>query len=165
MQPRSEVRPGLESLQLLVGAQEGLLDDILGVVGIAGHPVRHPIDSPAVALHERPKGLAISVAGQRDGGGVTLDVSFSFVAGRAPQLSGPPEHCHDGEPPDVDILDVTVTESDDPAFPIGGRCVLTDEEEQRFFDDVTGDPPEEDGPDPDDARDNRADDDFDYYGD
>lgn len=102
---------------------------------------------------------------QRDGGDVTLDVSFSFVAGSAPITSGPPEHCDPGSGPDVDILDVTVVESDDPAFTAGTRFRLTPEEEQRFFDDVTQDPPEEDGPDPDDARDQRRDDDFDYYGD
>ena len=38
----------------------------------AGHPVREPVDSAAVALDERAKSFAISVAGQRDGGGVRL---------------------------------------------------------------------------------------------
>ena len=102
---------------------------------------------------------------QRDGADVTLDVSFSFIAGEAPQLSGPPEHCHPGSGPDVDILDVSVAESDDPAFIVGTAFKLTAEEEQRFHDDVNNDPPEDDGPDPDDAREERRDADFDYYGD
>jgi hypothetical protein len=72
VQPRAEVRPRLESLQLLVRPQEGLLDDILGIVRVAGHPVRDPKDSPAMALDECPKGFAISVASQRDGGGIRL---------------------------------------------------------------------------------------------
>ena len=72
VQPGAEVRPRLEPAQLLVGLQKRLLDDVLGVLRVAGHPVRQPIDSAAVALHERPKSFAISVAGQRDGGGVRL---------------------------------------------------------------------------------------------
>ena len=72
MQPGPEVRPRLESAQLLVGLEKRLLDDVLGVRGIARHPVRQPIDSPAVALDERPERVAISVPRQRDGGDLRL---------------------------------------------------------------------------------------------
>ena len=72
VQPGAEVRPRLEAAQLLVGLQERLLHHVLGVRGAAGHPVRQPVDSAAVALDERPKRLAVSVARQRDGGGVRL---------------------------------------------------------------------------------------------
>jgi hypothetical protein len=40
--------------------------------GVAGHPVRQPKDSAAVALDQSAKSFAISVASQRDGGGVRL---------------------------------------------------------------------------------------------
>ena len=59
-------------LELLVGLQESLLDHVFGVLRIAGHPVREPVDSAAMALDERPKSFAISVAGECDGGGVRL---------------------------------------------------------------------------------------------
>ena len=72
VQPGAEVRARFEPAQLLVRLQERLLDDVLGVRGIAGHPVRQPVDSAAVALDERPERFAVSVARQRDRGGVRL---------------------------------------------------------------------------------------------
>src|SRR5262245_12835729 len=72
MQPGAEIRPRFETAELSVSFQESLLDDVLGVLRGAGHTVGEPIDSAAVALDERSKGFAISVAGQRDGGGVRL---------------------------------------------------------------------------------------------
>ena len=62
VQPGAEVRPRLESAQLLVGLQKRLLHHVLRVRRVAGHPMRQPEDSPAVALDERPESFAISVA-------------------------------------------------------------------------------------------------------
>ncbi len=72
MEPRPEVGPRLETAQLFVCAQERLLDHVLGVLRAAGHPVRESIDGTAVTLDKRPESFAISIAGQRDGGGVRL---------------------------------------------------------------------------------------------
>ena len=72
MEPRAEVGTRLETAQLPVRPQERFLDDILGVVWIAGHTVREPVDGAAVTLDERSKSFAISIAGQRDGGGVRM---------------------------------------------------------------------------------------------
>ena len=72
MEPRAEVRPRLEAGKLPVRLEKRLLDDVFGVLGAAGHPVGQPVDSTAMALDERTESLAISVARQRDGGGVRL---------------------------------------------------------------------------------------------
>ena len=72
VQPGAEVRARFEASQLLVCPQEGLLDDVFGVMRTAGHPVRKPVDGAAMAIHERMESFAVSVAGQRDGCGVRL---------------------------------------------------------------------------------------------
>jgi hypothetical protein len=61
-----------DSNRLPVRLQEGLLDDVLGILGIAGHPVRKPIHGTAMTVDERPEGLAVTVPRQRDGSGVRL---------------------------------------------------------------------------------------------
>ena len=72
VEPGAEVGARLETAQLLVGLQKRLLHHVLRVRRVAGHAVREPEDSTAVALHESAESLAISVASQRDGGGVRL---------------------------------------------------------------------------------------------
>ena len=73
MEPRAEVGARLETAQLLVRACRNVSWTTSSAsCWIAGHPVRQPEDGAAVALHERPEGFAISIAGQRDGGGVRL---------------------------------------------------------------------------------------------
>ena len=72
MQPGPEIRAGLEPAELFVSLQKGLLNDVFRVRRIAGHPVRQPEDSAAMAFHKRAESLAISVARQRDGGGVRM---------------------------------------------------------------------------------------------
>jgi hypothetical protein len=57
---------------LPVCPEKRFLDDVFGVLGIAGHAVREPVDSPAVSVHERPEGFAISIARERDSGGVRM---------------------------------------------------------------------------------------------
>jgi hypothetical protein len=70
--PGAEVRPRLESTQLLVRLQKRLLHHVLRVRRIAGHPMRQPEDSPAMALDEHPERFAIPASRQRDGGDVRL---------------------------------------------------------------------------------------------
>lgn len=56
--------------------------------------------------------------------GDELEVGFSFNPGSAPQLSGPPEHCDPGEPPEIDG-DVTATLDGEP-------LTLTEEQEGKL---------------------------------
>jgi hypothetical protein len=72
VEPRAEVRTRLEPSELLVSLEKRFLHDIFCVLRVAGHSMREPVDSAPVALHERTESLTISVAGQRDGGGVRL---------------------------------------------------------------------------------------------
>ena len=72
MQPRAEVGARLEAAELPVRLQEGVLHHVIGVLRIARHPVREPVDSPAVTVDQGPEGVAVTVAGQRDGGGVRI---------------------------------------------------------------------------------------------
>ena len=72
MEPRAEIRPRLEAPQLPVRLEEGFLHDVLGILGIAGHAVRQPVDGAAVAVHECSESVAISVAREGDGGGVRM---------------------------------------------------------------------------------------------
>jgi len=72
VQPRAEVRARLEAAQLPVRLEECLLDHVLGVLGIAGHPMGQPVDRPAVAIDQASEGLAVAAAGEGDGGGIRL---------------------------------------------------------------------------------------------
>jgi hypothetical protein len=72
MQPRTEIRSRLETAQLSIGFQEGLLNHVFGVLRRTCQTVSEPVDSAAVALNERPESIAIPVAGQRDSSGVRL---------------------------------------------------------------------------------------------
>ena len=72
MQPRAEIGAGLESSELPVRLQERFLNDVLGVLRVAGHAMRQTEDGAAVALHEAPEGFAVTIAGERDSGGVRM---------------------------------------------------------------------------------------------
>ena len=45
-QPGADVRPRLVAVEGAEGAEVGLLDEVLGVVGVPGHPIRGPIQGP-----------------------------------------------------------------------------------------------------------------------
>src|SRR5207302_8824649 len=57
IQPRAKPCARLESAQVLVGAQEGLLHEILRVLFIAGHTKSQLEEPDAVALNEQTKGV------------------------------------------------------------------------------------------------------------
>jgi hypothetical protein len=63
VQPRAEPRAGFEPRQLGVRLQERVLDDVLGVLRVAGQPVGDAEDSSAVPLDERAKGLTVAGPG------------------------------------------------------------------------------------------------------
>src|SRR5579885_3214426 len=60
--PRAKVRAGLEFFKLLIGAQERLLDDFLGVVLVAGQAIGQPVYVAAIALDQ--KAIAVPIAGE-----------------------------------------------------------------------------------------------------
>ena len=60
--PRAERRAAVEAIDLLPGAQEGLLHHVLGVLFIASHTKSETEDGPAVALHKHTKGLSVALA-------------------------------------------------------------------------------------------------------
>jgi hypothetical protein len=72
VQPGAEIGARFETAQLTVGFQEGLLHHVFRVLRRSCHSMRDPIDGAAVALNQRAKSFAITVAGQRDGGGVRM---------------------------------------------------------------------------------------------
>ncbi len=63
VQPRAQARSGLEPRQLRVRLQECVLDDVLGVLLVAGDPVGDAEDSATVPLDERPKRVAVAGPG------------------------------------------------------------------------------------------------------
>src|SRR5215471_5046779 len=62
VKPGAQVRAQLESSQTFVGAKEGLLDDLFGVLPVAGHAVGHAKDAARVALHQQAE--CVPIAGQ-----------------------------------------------------------------------------------------------------
>ena len=77
IQPGAEVRARFEASELLVGANERFLNNILSILFVACHPKCEPKDASAVTLHERTKRIAVALAGTgQDGccfGGVHLN--------------------------------------------------------------------------------------------
>jgi hypothetical protein len=57
LQPGPRVRAGGEAVEGPVSAQEGLLHDVLGVVGVSGHAVRGREERPQVGQHFRFESL------------------------------------------------------------------------------------------------------------
>ena len=47
-EPGADVGARLVAVEGAVGAQEGLLDQVLGVVGVPGHPIGGPVEGPQV---------------------------------------------------------------------------------------------------------------------
>ena len=60
MQPRSEVRAFLESIELPVCAKERLLNHIVSVMFISCHSIRHAKNGTAVLFDEQPEGVGIT---------------------------------------------------------------------------------------------------------
>ena len=63
IQPGAEIRSRLEPAQLLDTREESFLHHIFGILLVPGHPERQPKDAPAVALDERAKRVAVTLAG------------------------------------------------------------------------------------------------------
>ena len=72
MQPGAKARPRLESLQLLVSAQESLLHHVLRVLFVAGHPKSQLEELDAVAFDEHAEGIGIAFARPRYQRGVSF---------------------------------------------------------------------------------------------
>ena len=70
IEPRPEVRSGLEPIDLLVGPHERFLHHVLRVLRPSGHPVGQSIDAAAVPLDEQAKGVLVAASRFRDGGRV-----------------------------------------------------------------------------------------------
>lgn len=82
--------------------------------------------------------------------GTDVTVSFHFDPGSPPITHLAPEDCDPGSGPETELVKVV----DD----IGAAVVLTEAEEARVLAEIESDPPEDDGPDPDDLRDMAIDD-------
>src|SRR6266436_6373611 len=70
--PRSEVRPRRELPQLLIPAQERLLDDLFGIVPVPSHAVGQPENVVAVPFDENAIGITIARERALHGDGVAL---------------------------------------------------------------------------------------------
>ena len=72
-QPGIERLAGAEPPDRLVGADERLLGEIVGVAGVAGQPVGHPVDGALVAAHDlRERGLIAPLGREHESGLVAL---------------------------------------------------------------------------------------------
>ena len=63
MKPRAEVGPCFETSELAIGPDETLLDDVLGVLLVAGDAVGQLKSAAAVAFDEGAEGFAVPLPG------------------------------------------------------------------------------------------------------
>lgn len=78
-------------------------------------------------------------------------VEYNATGGSPAVTWGPPEYCDPGEPPEIEIESVT-------SLADGSDVTLSDAEVQRFATEAIESWEGDDGPDPDDLRDQRIDD-------
>ena len=71
-QPRPHVGSGLESAELRVRLEPGVLNHVLCILGVPRQPVDDAEQIAAVPLDERTKGLSVAVSGPGDGRVVAL---------------------------------------------------------------------------------------------
>jgi hypothetical protein len=89
-----------------------------------------------------------------------VTVDFKVTSWGDPGVySGPPEHCYPAEGPEFEFLGVF---AEPPAwardrYPAGMPFALTSAELLEIEESIYADPPEDNGPDPDDERDRRYD--------
>lgn len=88
----------------------------------------------------------------RDDGEAVVCAEYTFRAGAPAQSYGPAEDCYPAEADEIEVLKVT-----DAA---GEAVVLTTAEDARLDIEISDNPPEDDGPDPDEWRDAMRDDGF-----
>jgi hypothetical protein len=62
VEPGRERGPRVEALDGAIGAEKRLLDDVVGVGGVAGDAVRRAVDAARVALDEEAEGLIVPAA-------------------------------------------------------------------------------------------------------
>ena len=86
IEPGAEVGARLEAAKVAVRLDEAFLDDVFGVLFVAGHPERQPERGAAVALHELAEGLAVALAGAGKDGRYFARGHLDGLDG----LSGPP---------------------------------------------------------------------------
>jgi len=59
-EPRTEIRPRLETANRLVSPHKRFLHNFLSVLFVPNHAKRNSKDGPAMALDERPEGIAVA---------------------------------------------------------------------------------------------------------
>ena len=77
--PRAEIRSRRELAEFLIAAQKCLLDDLFGIVPIAGHAVSQTENIVAVPLDKNAKGIAIARERALDGDGVALSDGLGAI--------------------------------------------------------------------------------------
>ena len=82
IEPRAEVRACLEAAQVAVRLDQTVLNDVFGVLFVAGHPECQPERGPAMALDELAKGLAVALPGAGENG-------RNVARGHLVELDGP----------------------------------------------------------------------------
>lgn len=70
VEPGAKAGTRLEALKLLVRFHKGLLDDVLGIMIVSCHTVRHVIDRSAMPAHQIPKSVHIPGAYLLHDGGI-----------------------------------------------------------------------------------------------
>jgi hypothetical protein len=68
--PRAEGQVGVEGVEALVGADKGLLCQVLGLAALAQQPVAHVEDGGLVTPDEFAKGLGVAAPGAKREGAV-----------------------------------------------------------------------------------------------
>src|SRR6185437_1321499 len=61
IQPGKEQRVALEPLQRLVGVEEGLLNNILGILGVDHQSVNGIVEAVLVVAHQYPEGRRVAL--------------------------------------------------------------------------------------------------------
>ena len=65
IEPAPDLRALVEAIEAAVGLQEGLLDDILGVVRVPRHSIGQAEEGAPVAVDQQAEGLAVAGFGSR----------------------------------------------------------------------------------------------------
>lgn len=84
VQPGAEARPSLEASELPVRLEKRLLDDVLGVLTIAGHAEGQPVDAAAVAVDQQAERVRVTAAGPFQRGSQRGGQRRGFFWGRHP---------------------------------------------------------------------------------
>lgn len=90
IQPRPEIGFRLKVTELTEGAKEAFLDDVFGVLLVAGHAERELEDPVAVLLHQRGEGVFVALSGFHQHGHRAADVHSRKLDGGHPRMVSRP---------------------------------------------------------------------------